>query len=114
MIRHERRRAQRSHRSGPAAPRTAGGTLALDPGIFSSTNPRTIAATLRIAALRGRRRKSTPFRAAMATLNSYIRRAGESLDAAHRSILERARVELRRQFGKAPRKSPAMEGAELP
>jgi hypothetical protein len=36
----------------------------------------------------------------MAMLNFYINRAGKGLSGAHKTVLERAKDELREQFGK--------------
>jgi Protein of unknown function (DUF3175) len=55
---------------------------------------------LRRSALRSRRRKADPHRSALSMLTFYINRAGKNLPAARRKVLEQAKDELRRQFGK--------------
>jgi uncharacterized protein DUF3175 len=70
--------------------------LDLDKGVFSSNSP-TIAASLKRSAERSRRRKSTP---ALSMLVFYINRAGKNLPASRRRTLERAKTELKRQFGR--------------
>jgi len=72
--------------------------LDLEEGIFKQPSARRIAASLAQAALASRRRKAGPFQSAMSMLNYYINRAGRSLSAERRRTLERAKVELRRQF----------------
>lgn len=74
--------------------------LDLEPGVFTYPSPRAIALSLKRSAERSRRRKADPFRSAMSMLNFYINRAGRSLSPARRRVLERAKAELRRVFGK--------------
>jgi hypothetical protein len=102
MIRHERAANHHASRKWSQRAGARSSALALEPQVFTWNNPRRIAASLKQSALRSRRRKSTPFRSAMAMLNFYINRAGKSLNDAQRAVLERAKDELRRQFGKVP------------
>ena len=67
---------------------------------FTLDDPRAIAATLKQVAEASRNRRSTPFRAAMSMLTFHINRAGDSLDAHQRQILEAAKDELRIAFGR--------------
>jgi hypothetical protein len=76
--------------------------LDLEPGVFTQRSPHAIAASLKRSALASRRRKAEPFRSAMSMLNFHINRSGRSLGAERRRILERAKVELRKLFGRAP------------
>jgi hypothetical protein len=73
----------------------------LDPGVFTWTNPRRIAASLKRSAETSRRRKAPPFQSAMSMLNFYINRAGGKLPAKQKRILIRAKAELRRLFGRS-------------
>jgi hypothetical protein len=75
--------------------------LDLDKGVFSGSDPTRIAASLKRSAERSRRRKSTPYRSALSMLVFYINRAGKKLPASRRRTLERAKTELKRQFGRA-------------
>lgn len=75
--------------------------LDLDKGVFTSTDPGTIARSLKRSAERSTRRKAKPFQSAMSMLNLYINRAGRSLPASKRRTLERAKQELREAFGRA-------------
>ncbi|HEX9221363.1 MAG TPA: DUF3175 domain-containing protein, partial [Gemmatimonadaceae bacterium] len=63
-------------------------------------DPRRIAASLKRSAERSKRRKGTPFQSAMSMLTFYINRAGRDLDASQRRVLQRAKDELRKQFGR--------------
>ncbi len=77
--------------------------LDLEPGIFTQRSPRAIAASLKRSALASRRRKAEPYQSAMSMLNFHINRSGRGLTPARRRILERAKVELRRLFGRPQR-----------
>ena len=72
--------------------------LDLQAGVFSRSDPRSIARSLKRSAERSNRRKSSPFRSAMSMLTFYINRAGKKLSKAQRSRLERAKTELRALF----------------
>ncbi len=74
--------------------------LDLKGGVFKGRDPKRIAASLKRSAERSRRRKSDPYRSAMSMLVFYINRAGKNLPANRRSTLEKAKTELRRQFGR--------------
>jgi len=67
----------------------------LEAGVFTWTDPRSIARSLKRSAEQSRRRKSDPFRSAMSMLNFYINRAGKNLSKTHRDRLEAAKEELR-------------------
>ena len=77
--------------------------LDLEEGVFTLSDPRAIARSLKRSADRSRRRKSSPFQSAMSMLSFYINRSGRQLPAAQRRRLERAKDELRRLYGKAGR-----------
>lgn len=77
--------------------------LDLEAGVFSWRDPRRIALSLKHSADASTRRKTSPFRSAMSMLNFYINRAGKNLPAEQRAILERAKEELRRLYGKPGR-----------
>jgi hypothetical protein len=75
--------------------------LTLDSKVFSQSSPARIAASLKHSALRSKRRKAKPFQSAMSMLNFYINRAGKTLPARRKRILDRAKAELRLAFGRA-------------
>jgi hypothetical protein len=74
--------------------------LELDRGVFTYKSPKRIAASLKRSAERSKRRKSDPYRSAMSMLVFYINRAGRQLPAERKRTLERAKDELRAQFGR--------------
>lgn len=57
---------------------------------LSSNDPRQIARSLKRSAERSTRRKAKPFQSAMSMLNLFINRAGKTLPANRRRLLERA------------------------
>ena len=75
--------------------------LDLDPKVFARSTARGIALSLKRSAERSDRRKAKPFQSAMSMLNFYINRAGKGLPARQRDVLERAKAELRKAFGRA-------------
>jgi hypothetical protein len=74
--------------------------LDLDSGVFTRTDPASIARSLKRSAERSRRRKAEPYRSAMSMLTFYINRAGKTLSATQRRRLEKAKDELRRLYGR--------------
>jgi hypothetical protein len=74
--------------------------LDLEPGVFTGTDPKRIAASLKRSAEESQRRKTDSFRSALSMLSFYINRAGANLSATRRHILMRAKDELRKQFGR--------------
>jgi hypothetical protein len=72
----------------------------LKPDVFKLDDPKKIAASLKRSAERSHRRKSAPYRSAMSMLTFYVNRAGHNLPAKRRRVLERAKDELRKAFGK--------------
>jgi hypothetical protein len=77
--------------------------LDLDEGVFTRTDPRSIARSLKRSAERSDRRKSDPYRSAMSMLTFYINRAGKALPAAQRKRLDTAKDELRALFERPKR-----------
>jgi hypothetical protein len=74
--------------------------LDLEPGVFTWKDPAQIAASLKRSAESSRRRKAAPFRSALSMLVFHINRAGSNLSAVQRKVLEQAKVELRKAFGR--------------
>jgi hypothetical protein len=74
--------------------------LDLKHGVFKQTSARKIAASLKRSAERSSRRKAGAYRSALSMLVFYINRAGKSLPKTQRERLERAKVELKQQFGR--------------
>ena len=81
--------------------------LDLDRDVFTLDDPKAIAASLKHSAEHSKRRKGSPFQSAMSMLTFYINRAGDGLDAKQRKVLEQAKDELRKKFGRGPARSKA-------
>jgi hypothetical protein len=74
--------------------------LDLKRGVFTLHDPKRIAASLKRSAERSSRRKTGAYRSALSMLTFYVNRAGKTLPKTQRARLERAKVELKRQFGR--------------
>ena len=74
--------------------------LDLEQGVFTLPDPKRLAASLKRSAERSSRRKAGPYRSALSMLTFYINRAGKTLPRTQRERLERAKIELKRQFGR--------------
>jgi hypothetical protein len=74
--------------------------LDLEEGIFESDDPKAIAQSLKRSAEHSHRRRSEPYRSAMSMLTFYINRAGHNLPDKQKRVLEDAKDELRRAFGR--------------
>jgi hypothetical protein len=79
--------------------------LDLDRTVFTWSDPKRIARSLKRSAERSHRRKSDPYRSAMSMLTFYINRAGTNLSARRRRVLQQAKTELRRVFGREDARS---------
>lgn len=77
--------------------------LDLKSGLFEKDNPAEIAASLKRSAEQSHRKKGTPFQSAMSMLTFYINRAGDNLPKAQLKVLEDAKDELRKAFGREPK-----------
>jgi hypothetical protein len=75
--------------------------LDLRRGVFRLTSAKKIAASLKRSAEHSSRRKSGAYRSALSVLTFYINRAGKNLPKTERDRLERAKTELKREFGRA-------------
>ena len=74
--------------------------LQLEDGVFTWEDPQRIALSLKRSSDASCNRKSSPFRSAMSMLVFYINRAGRNLDDRQRRVLEQAKLELRRLYGR--------------
>jgi hypothetical protein len=68
--------------------------------VFKLRSPHRIAVSLKRSAEASKRRKGTPYQSAMSMLNFYINRAGKNLSAHRKELLGKAKVELRKEFGR--------------
>jgi Protein of unknown function (DUF3175) len=74
--------------------------LDLKRGVFKLTSAKKIAASLKRSAERSSRRKAGAYRSALSMLTFYINRAGRNLPKTQRDRLQRAKTELKHQFGR--------------
>ncbi|MGH9524971.1 MAG: DUF3175 domain-containing protein [Terriglobales bacterium] len=74
----------------------------LQSGVFKLKSPLAIARSLKKSAEASERRKSSPFRSAMSMLTFEINRAGKNLSPERLRVLNRAKAELRKAFGRPP------------
>jgi hypothetical protein len=82
------------------APKSRVGAKEMKRGVFTLRDPKRIAASLKRSAERSSRRKAGAYRSALSMLTFYVNRAGKTLPKTQRERLERAKVELKRQFGR--------------
>jgi hypothetical protein len=75
--------------------------LDLEEGVFRHGDPHEVALSLKRSAEASERRKGTPYQSAMSMLTFYLNRAGKELPENQRHVLERAKGELRKAFGRA-------------
>ena len=76
--------------------------LDLEEDVFTKDDPAEVAASLKRSAEKSERRKSDPYRSAMSMLTFYINRAGKDLKPGQKEVLEQAKDELRKAFGREP------------
>ena len=93
--------ARKSGRRWSAGVTRNSDALDLSHGVFTWKDPKRIAGSLKRSAMRSRRRKADPYRSALSMLTFYLNRAGKNLPAAQKKTLQRAKGELRKQFGRA-------------
>lgn len=75
----------------------------LEDGVFTKDDPGEVAKSLKRSAERSERKKSDPYNSAMSMLTFYINRAGGNLDEDQRMVLEDAKDELRKLYGREPK-----------
>jgi Protein of unknown function (DUF3175) len=69
--------------------------LDLEEGVFTWSDPKRIARSLKKSAESSTRRKGSPRQSAMSMLNFYLNRAGKNLSAQQKKTLTQAKQELR-------------------
>jgi hypothetical protein len=74
--------------------------LDLEQGVFALPSAAGIAQSLKRSADTSKRRKGSPFQSAMSMLNFYINRAGKGLSAHRKKLLNDAKTQLRRLYGR--------------
>ena len=96
----ENQTASTSNKNWSGKVTTESNALDLEKGVFTWQDPQKIALSLKQSAENSTRRKAPPFRSAMSMLVFYINRAGKNLDQDRLRILEQAKEELRKLYGK--------------
>jgi hypothetical protein len=74
--------------------------LILEEGVFNKHSAREVARSLKRSADRSRARKANPYRSALSMLTLYINRAGRNLPADRKRVLQTAKDELRKLYGR--------------
>ena len=77
--------------------------LDLEPEVFRKKSAKSIARSLKRSAEKSSRKKSPPFRSAMSMLTFYVNRAGRNLPVSRLKVLENAKDELRKLYGRQPK-----------
>jgi len=95
-----RKSARRTDRRWSARVTRTSHALDLDRGVFTWSDPKRIARSLKRSAERSRRRKADSYRSALSMLTFYLNRAGKKLPASRRKTLQRAKTELRAAYGR--------------
>jgi len=100
-----RKKARGAAKDKPGTRWSAGVTrrsnaLDVKPDVFTSNDPHEVALSLKRSAEASTRRKGTPYQSAMSMLTFYVNRAGRGLPEARRRVLEHAKRELRKAFGR--------------
>lgn len=78
--------------------------------MFLHGDANAVARSLKDSADKSKRRKAEPYRSAMSMLVFYINRAGRNLPKAQREVLEQAKDELRRLYGRPLAKAAPRAG----
>jgi hypothetical protein len=90
---------KKTHRWSQRVTQTSN-ALDLDPGVFTWSDPKHIASSLKHSAEVSARRKASPMQSAMSMLTFYMNRAGGKLPEKQKLVLRQAKTELRKLFGK--------------
>jgi hypothetical protein len=94
-------RSSRSARRWSAEVTRSSRALVLEEGVFTWDDPARIARSLKRSAETSTARKASPYASAMSMLTFYINRAGRGLPRQRLKVLQAAKDELRRAFGRA-------------
>ena len=72
----------------------------LKKGVFTQSDPKKIARSVKASAARSKRKKSGTSRSALSMMSFYINRAGKNLSPAQRKKLNKAKAELKKTSSK--------------
>ncbi|MGH7994820.1 MAG: DUF3175 domain-containing protein [Opitutaceae bacterium] len=98
-----RRRTRKTVRRWSGRVTATSHAMDLEPGVFKGSDPKRIAASVKRSAERSRHLKTTPYRSALSMITFYSNRGGRNLTAQKKAVLQRAKGELKRLFGKDER-----------
>jgi hypothetical protein len=88
--------------------------LDLQANVFTWSDPKRIARSLKRSAERSHARKAGTYRSAISMLTFYLNRGGRNLPTPRKRTLERAKDELRRLYGRPPRERPRQRAQPRP
>lgn len=74
--------------------------MTLERGIFQSSDPKKIARSVKRSSENSKRRKTGAYRSAVSMISFYENRGGKNLSATKRHTLQRAKAELKKDFGR--------------
>jgi hypothetical protein len=72
----------------------------LQEGVFKGNDPKKIAQSIKRSSSKSHRKKGTPYQSAMSMLTFYENRGGKNLSASKRKVLDKAKEELKKLFGR--------------
>lgn len=78
--------------------------VGLENGVFKKRSAKKIANSLKHSAEESPRRKTGPFQSALSMLTFYINRAGKQPSKSRLARLNKAKDELRKDFGREPKR----------
>src|SRR6201993_2846278 len=96
----QRHRASQDNRYWSSEVTRSSNALDLERSVFTWRDPRRIARSLKSSAEASERRKARPYQSAMSMLNFYTNRSGKNLPPERKQVLNQAKIELRRLFGR--------------
>jgi hypothetical protein len=74
--------------------------MALEPGVFANDDPKAIAASIKRSAEKSHELKTSPYRSGLSMITFYANRAGRNLSPRKKAVLQEAKRELKRIFGR--------------
>ena len=72
----------------------------LEGGVFKGDDPKAIASSVKRSSEKSTRRKSNPYRSAVSMISFYENRGGKNLSGRKKQILQQAKAELKKSFGR--------------
>ena len=72
----------------------------LEKDVFKQSDPKKIAESVKRSAEKSKRKKAGPFQSAMSMINFYENRGGKNISASQKKIIDKAKNELRKLYGR--------------